>query len=243
MKLLSKRGCIFLFWEFCCMFPGCPQELFFFYLRYHQRWMRLLAGPTFLSTPGIYIIFDLYCYYYIFISILGIILLWVFFFFFGFSFLLSFLTYLVRKCRLWNRKLSLFEWEFFSLEAQKAISWRNVVQVSNLKHPNHHWPLVGLGPTRMSAQPKENVNVCGVFFLFPLATCAFGMSLRCLMLFVARVIDQGSKRECRRWPGETLSPEFAANIQEVCSASKSLTGLDACDWPDPKGKKSRQPGT
>ena len=91
MKLLSKRGCIFLFWEFCCIFPGCPQELFFFYLRYHQRWMRLLAGPTFLSTPGIYIIFDLYCYYYIFISILGIILLWVFFFFFWFffSFVLS----------------------------------------------------------------------------------------------------------------------------------------------------------
>ena len=36
-----------------------PSRIVFFYLRYHQRWMRLLAGPTFLSTRGIYIIFDL----------------------------------------------------------------------------------------------------------------------------------------------------------------------------------------
>lgn len=33
-----------------------------------------------------------------------------------------------------------------------------------------------------------------------------------------------------------ISLELAANIQEVCSASNSLMGLNACDKPDPKGK-------
>ena len=83
----------------------------------------------------------------------------------------------------------------------------------------------------MSAQPKENVNVCGVFFLFPLATCAFGMSLRCLMLFVARGIDQGTKGSADDGQEKSFHPSLqpiskrSAQLQRVSRVFMLVTDL------------------
>lgn len=120
--------------------------------------------PTPLSTPSICIIFNL--------NKILLLLLCIFqypcdhsFFFFLFL-LLYLLTYLVRKCRLQNWKLSRWTRIPSSRGSRshfaKKCCWNSIIWSISIT-PGL---FVGLRPKRKSAKPKENVNVCGLFIPF-----------------------------------------------------------------------------
>lgn len=143
-------------WEFCCIFPSCLKNCFFFSFyasSLSHGW--LLAGPHILVTSTWYLhYFHLYCYYQSIYHILGIILLWVFF-----SFFVSFLLFVLSPTLWWENagygkktgKTEVTLWmRIFSLEVKtfhKEMLFKSQFEAS---HP----PLVsweGSRPTRMSA--------------------------------------------------------------------------------------------